>query len=216
MNNEIIKFVNGDLQLDVTVSPDKETVWLSANQMAILFDRDEKTIRKHINNTFKDQEVEKENNTQKMRVVGVKQSVPFYSLDVIISVGYRVKSQNGIIFRKWATSILKDYMIKGYAVNQKRLDVLNKTIAIIIDETDCKFEKIKKKIINKKINEIEEYKKQREEEKKDLEQNQLNDYENYKTNYNEHIKEKYRMYGNKSILDKDKYLIKTKWVGDFI
>ena len=65
-----------------------------------------------------------------MRVVGVKQSVPFYSLDVIISVGYRVKSQNGIIFRKWATSILKDYMIKGYAVNQKRLDVLNKTIAI--------------------------------------------------------------------------------------
>ena len=65
-----------------------------------------------------------------MRVVGVKQSVPFYSLDVIISVDYRVKSQNGIIFRKWATSILKDYMIKGYAVNQKRLDVLNKTVAI--------------------------------------------------------------------------------------
>lgn len=65
-----------------------------------------------------------------MRVVGVKQSVPFYSLDVIISVGYRVKSQNGVIFRKWATSILKDYMIKGYAINQKRLDVLNKTISI--------------------------------------------------------------------------------------
>ncbi|WP_295268567.1 RhuM family protein [uncultured Catenibacterium sp.] len=65
-----------------------------------------------------------------MRVVGVKQSVLFYSLDVIISVGYRVKSQNGIIFRKWATSILKDYMIKGYAVNQKRLDVLNKTVVI--------------------------------------------------------------------------------------
>lgn len=89
-----------------------------------------KTIRKHINNTFKDQEVEKENNTQKMRVVVVKQPVPFYSLDIIISVGYRVKSKNGIIFRKWATSILKDYMIKGCAVNQKRLDVLNKTITI--------------------------------------------------------------------------------------
>ena len=88
-----------------------------------MLDHDEKTIRKHINNTFKDQEVEKENNTQKMRVVGVKQSVLFYSLDVIISVGYRVKSQNGIIFRKWATSILHDYTIKGYAVNQKRLDV---------------------------------------------------------------------------------------------
>lgn len=65
-----------------------------------------------------------------MRVVGVKQSVPFYSLDVIISVDYRVKSQNGVILRKWATSILKDYMIKGYAINQKRLDVLNKTISI--------------------------------------------------------------------------------------
>ena len=130
MNNEIIKFNNGNLELDVTVTPDKDTVWLTANQMALLFDRDEKTIRKHINNTFKDHEVEKENNTQKMRVVGVKQSVPFYSLDVIISVGYRVKSKHGIIFRKWATSILKDYMIKGYAVNQKRLDVLNKTISI--------------------------------------------------------------------------------------
>lgn len=95
-----------------------------------MLDRDEKTIRKHINNIFKDREVEKENNTQKMRVVGVKQSVPFYSLDVIISVGYRVKSQNGVIFRKWATSILHDFMIKGYAVNRKRLYVLNKIIAI--------------------------------------------------------------------------------------
>lgn len=130
MNNEIIKFNNGNLELDVTVTPDKDTVWLSANQMALLFDRDEKTIRKHINNIFKDREVEKENNTQKMRVVGVKQSVPFYSLDVIISVRYRVKSQNGIIFRKWATSILKDYMIKGFTVNEKRLEALDKTIQI--------------------------------------------------------------------------------------
>lgn len=130
MNNEIIKFNNGNLELDVTVTPDKDTVWLSANQMALLFDRDEKTIRKHINNIFKDREVEKENNTQKMRVIGVKQSVPFYSLDVIISVGYRVKSQNGIIFRKWATSILKDYMIKGFTVNEKRLEALDKTIQI--------------------------------------------------------------------------------------
>lgn len=95
-----------------------------------MLDRDEKTIRKHINNIFKDREVEKENNTQKMCVVGVKQSVPFYSLDVIISVGYRVKSQNGVIFRKWATSILHDFMIKGHAVNRKRLYVLNKIIAI--------------------------------------------------------------------------------------
>ena len=75
--------------------------------MAMLFDRDEKTIRKHINNVFSEDEVEKENNTQKMRVVGVKQKVPFYTLDVIISVGYRVKSKRGVEFRKWVNSVLK-------------------------------------------------------------------------------------------------------------
>ena len=130
MENEIVKFVNGNLELEVNVSPEKETVWLSANQMSLLFDRDEKTIRKHINNVFKDEEVDKNINTQKMRVVNIKQLVPFYSLDVVISVGYRVKSKNGVEFRKWATSILKDYMIKGYAINKKRLDALNKTIEI--------------------------------------------------------------------------------------
>ena len=130
MENEIVKFVNGNLELEVNVSPEKETVWLSANQMSLLFDRDEKTIRKHINNVFNDEEVDKNINTQKMRVVNIKQLVPFYSLDVVISVGYRVKSKNGVEFRKWATSILKDYMIKGYSINQKRLDALNKTIEI--------------------------------------------------------------------------------------
>lgn len=80
---------------------------------------------------FIENEVEKrEQHAKKMRVVGVKQSVLFYSLDVIISVGYRGKLQRGVEFRKWATSVLENYMIQGYAVNQKRLDVLNKTIAI--------------------------------------------------------------------------------------
>ena len=128
--NDIVLFMDENIQLEVPVSQDGESVWLSANQMAVLFDKDETNIRKHINNIFKSSEVDKNNNTQKMRVVGVKQSVPFYSLDVIISVGYRVKSQNGIIFRKWATSILKDYMIKGFTVNEKRLEALDKTIQI--------------------------------------------------------------------------------------
>lgn len=128
--NEIILFEDGELTLEVNVAPQQETVWLTANQMSELYGRDEKTIRKHVNKIFNDGELDKENNTQKMRVVGVKQSVPFYSLDVIISVGYRVKSQNGIIFRKWATSILKDYMIKGFTVNEKRLEALDKTIQI--------------------------------------------------------------------------------------
>ncbi len=129
MKNEIILFENQNVKLEVNMQD--ETVWLSANQMALLFSKDEKTIRKHINNIFNDGELEKINNTQKMRVVGVKQLVPFYNLDVIISVGYRVKSQNGIIFRRWANKILKDYMIKGYAVNQKRLDYLEKTVKLI-------------------------------------------------------------------------------------
>ena len=87
--------------------------------MAKLFDKDEKTIRKHINNIFKDDELSIENNTQKKRVVGVKQLVAFYSLDVIISVGYRVKSKNGILFRKWANNILREYLLKGYVVNDR-------------------------------------------------------------------------------------------------
>lgn len=105
MNNDVVIFKNGALELEVNITPDIDTVWLSANQMAILFERDEKTIRKHINNVFKDQEVDRKNNTQKMRVDGVKQRVPFYSLNVIISVGYRVKSQRGVDFRQWATSL---------------------------------------------------------------------------------------------------------------
>lgn len=86
--------------------------------MANLFDRDEKTIRKHINNVFSEGELEKENNTHFLRVDGVKQPVAFYSLDVIISVGYRVKSQRGIQFRIWANKVLKEYLVKGYVVNK--------------------------------------------------------------------------------------------------
>lgn len=129
-NNEIVLFETKDKEISLTVAVDKETVWLSANQMASLFERDEKTIRKHINNIFSEEELTKENNTQKLRVVGVKQKVPFYTLDVIISVGYRVKSKRGIEFRQWANSVLKKYIIDGYAINEKRLAALKKTVEI--------------------------------------------------------------------------------------
>lgn len=131
MENNIVIFQDKDIKLEVPISLEKDTVWLTANQMAELFDKDEKTIRKHINNIFEDEELDYKNNTQKMRVVGVKQKVPFYTLDVIISVGYRVKSKRGILFRRWANSVLKEYLIKGYAVNQKRLEELNTVINII-------------------------------------------------------------------------------------
>lgn len=142
MNNEIIKFVNGDLELDVNTSPNKNTVWLTVDQLCTLFNKNKSTISRHIKNIFNEGELDEiisvaKNATQlkrydprtgKYRISNVE--INYYNLDVIISVGYRVKSQNGVIFRKWATSILHDYMLKGYAVNQKRLDVLNKTIEI--------------------------------------------------------------------------------------
>ena len=130
MENEIIVFKNGGLELEVNVSEDRENVWLSKQQMAELFQRDRTVISKHLKNIFNESELSEKSNVQNLHVANSDKPVPFYSLDVIISVGYRVKSPNGIIFRKWATSILKDYMIKGYSINQKRLDALNKTIEI--------------------------------------------------------------------------------------
>lgn len=118
LNDKIVIYRTADGQTSIDVKLEDETVWLSANQMANLFDRDEKTIRKHINNVFSEGELEKENNTHFLRVDGVKQPVAFYSLDVIISIGYRVKSQRGTQFRIWANRVLKEYLVKGYAVNK--------------------------------------------------------------------------------------------------
>lgn len=140
-NNEIVIFGTEDKLVTLPVAIENETVWLSANQMAVLFGRDEKTIRKHINNIFSEDEVDKNNNTQKMRVDGVKQLVPFYTLDVIISVGYRVKSKRGVEFRRWANSILKQYILRGYAVNDNRIKQLGEVIRIMKrteDELDSK------------------------------------------------------------------------------
>ena len=117
--NKIIIYQTEDGQTQIDVRMENETVWLSANQMAVLFGRDEKTVRKHINNVFSDQEVPKDINTHFLRVNGVKQPVAYYTLDVIISVGYRVKSKRGVQFRQWANHILKEYIIKGYAVNER-------------------------------------------------------------------------------------------------
>ena len=130
MKNEIVLFKNQNVKLEVNMKD--ETVWLNANQMAELFGRDYKTIRKHINNILKE---ELDNSTVANFATTAKDGknyqVDYYNLDMIISVGYRVKSKNGVIFRKWATKILKDYMIKGYAVNQKRLEYLEKTVKLI-------------------------------------------------------------------------------------
>ena len=133
MNNDIVIFKNGELELEVSVSEDKETVWLSLDQMAKLFKRDRSVIGKHVRNIFKEGELQKESVWAKFAYTaadGKVYDVDYYNLDVIISVGYRVKSKQGTQFRIWATSILKDYMLKGYAVNQKRLEALDRTVKI--------------------------------------------------------------------------------------
>lgn len=136
MNNEVIIYKDGELELPVEVTPDKETVWLRVEEMAELFDRDRSVIQRHIKNIFKEDELEKNSTCAKFAQVqnegnrSVERIFDYYNLDMIISVGYRVKSQRGIAFRKWATAILKEYIVQGYAVNNKRLKVLNKVIEI--------------------------------------------------------------------------------------
>ena len=137
MKNEIIIFENQNIRLEVNIKD--ETVWLNTEQMAKLFDRDYKTIRKHINNALneeliKEEVVAKFENTTRHGAMNDKTQthyIEYYNLDVIISVGYRVKSKKGVEFRKWANKILKDYMIKGYAINNKRLEYLEKTVKLI-------------------------------------------------------------------------------------
>lgn len=130
MNNEIILFENQGIKLEVNLKD--ETVWLNREQLAKLFDRDIKTIGKHINNTLREEldssVVAKFATTAKD---GKTYQVDYYNLDMIISVGYRVKSQNGITFRKWANKVLKDYLLKGYAINEERLKYLEKAVKLI-------------------------------------------------------------------------------------
>ena len=132
--NEIILFENQGVKLEVNLKD--ETVWLNRQQLSELFGRDIKTIGKHINNALNEElkdmttvakfaTVQKEGNRE------VTRDIEYYNLDMILSVGYRVKSDKGIIFRKWANKILKDYMLKGYAINQRRLDYLEKTVKLI-------------------------------------------------------------------------------------
>ncbi|MBR1747423.1 MAG: virulence RhuM family protein [Clostridia bacterium] len=135
---DIVKFVDNDFELDVRTDKVNDTVWLNTEEISLLFGRDYKTIRKHINNALKEEldekvVVAKFANTTKHGAIESKtqtHEVDYYNLDMIISVGYRVKSQRGIIFRRWANKVLKEYLIQGYSINNKRLEKLNKVIDI--------------------------------------------------------------------------------------
>ena len=127
--NEIILFENQEVKLEVNLR--EETVWLTQAQMGILFDVKQSTLSEHINNIFKEGELDEKTSIGISDKSSGGRKSKIYNLDVIISVGYRVKSKNGVIFRQWANKILKDYMLKGYAVNQRRLEYLEKTIKLI-------------------------------------------------------------------------------------
>ena len=133
---ELVRFTDNDFELDVRADSKNETVWLTQDEMALLFDVDRTRIVRHINAIYLDSELEKEATCAENAQVQkegrrlIKRIIKLYNLDMIISVGYRVKSQRGILFRKWANKVLRGYLIEGYAINQKRLDSLNKTIDI--------------------------------------------------------------------------------------
>lgn len=127
----LVVFSEDGVELEVSVTPEQETVWLTQEQMSRLFQKSKATINEHIKNVFRDKEVD---DKLSMRKFGISEfstkPTNYYNLDVIISVGYRVKSKRGVAFRKWATNILRSYLIEGYAVNQKRLEALQKTVQI--------------------------------------------------------------------------------------
>lgn len=130
MENEIVLFETKDKEISLRVPIIGETVWLTQTQMTDLFHVDRSVITRHINNVFKENELCKESNVQKMHIANSDKPVQFYSLEVIISVGYRVKSHRGVEFRQWANGVLKRYIIQGCAINEKRMEALEKTVDI--------------------------------------------------------------------------------------
>lgn len=130
INTEIIIFETEDKKISLPVALENETVWLSQTQMVELFARDQSVISRHINNVFKE-EVDKKSNMHFLHITNVDRPVTYYSLEVIISVGYRVKSLRGVEFRRWANKILKQYILQGYAVNTNRINQLGEVIRIM-------------------------------------------------------------------------------------
>ena len=126
---EIVIFETEDNEVKLPVTIEDETVWLNQNQMIELFGRDQSVISRHIRNVFKEHEVDEKSNMHFLHIANSGKPVAFYSLDVIISVGYRVKSKRGVEFRRWANSVLKQNILIGYAVNDNRIKQLGEVIS---------------------------------------------------------------------------------------
>ena len=145
MNNnkyELVKFIDNDLELDITISPEEDNIWLSKNQIAELFDRDRSVISKHIKKIFDDYECDEKSNVQKMHIPNSDKLVEFYSLDIIIAVGFKTNSKRAIIFRRWANKVLKEYLLQGYVINEKRSLVTNENYVRLINKVESLDERV--------------------------------------------------------------------------
>lgn len=131
MSGDIVLFESSDHEVRLDVQLGGQTVWLSQEQMGALFGRDVSTISRHIRNALKEGEISSESNLQKMQKSRSDGANVYYDLDVVISVGYRVKSQRGVEFRRWATDVLRRYIVEGHAVNEKRLEQLGRVARIM-------------------------------------------------------------------------------------
>ena len=131
MENEIVLFESEDDQVKLNVEFDGETVWLTKEQMAALFGRDRSVISRHISNIFREGEILEEGNVHYLHIANSDKPVAFYNLDAIISVGYRVKSKRGVEFRRWATGVLRQYVLDGYAANKRRLAQLGQIVQVM-------------------------------------------------------------------------------------
>ena len=139
MKNEIVLFTDGDINLEVELSPELETVWLTQKQMVELFEVKQATLSEHINNIISSGELDETSIGFSDKSSGGRKP-KIYNLDMILSVGYRVNSKRGIAFRRWANSVLKQYVIQGYATNEKRLQALERTVDIQTKMLACTLE----------------------------------------------------------------------------
>ena len=133
---EVIKFKDNELEMDVNVSPNEGTIWVTQKQMAILFDVDISRISRHIKNAIEEKEINNLTNLRKTQIANSDKPIFLYDLDVVISVGYRVKSLRGVIFRRWANTVLKQYLINGYAINENRTLVTNENYVRLINKVE--------------------------------------------------------------------------------
>ena len=132
---EIIKFVDGDFELDVNISPQQNTIWLTQDQIAKLFEKSRSTITEHINNIFSEGELSEMTSVGNSDITNHRPA-KLYNLDVILAVGYRIKSKRGILFRRWATTVLRNYLIKGYSLSSDRAIVTNENYIQLINDVN--------------------------------------------------------------------------------